>query len=114
MDELFDPQSSPFLNLQSQTSNLKSAIEIYSSFLAGFFFDAFLVAGFSTAFVSVFEAFAAVSAFGAAFFARGAAAAPPRFRPLLAASFAGLASTSTAVPFALGCGFASLLNLIVT
>jgi hypothetical protein len=95
MDELFDPQSSPF----------KFDSEIYSSDF--FFFEAFFVAGFST--VSV------ASVFGAVRFALGAAAAPPRLRPLLSANFAGLAAAAGAVlVLLLGSGFASLLSEIVT
>jgi hypothetical protein len=63
MDELFDPQSSPVNTV------------VYSSLAASsvlaFFFEAFLAAGFSVA---------VASDFGVARFARGAAAAPPRFR----------------------------------
>jgi hypothetical protein len=103
MDELFDPQSSPF-----EISNLKSEIPIpiYSSDFSAFFLDAFLVAGFSAASVT--------SAFGATFFARGAAAAPPRFRPLLSASFAGFEGiVGPALLLAFGSGLASLLREIV-
>ena len=46
--------------------------------------------------------------------ARGAAAAPPRLRPLLSASFAGFASAVSAVALPCGSGRASLLNEIVT
>ena len=103
MDELFDPQSSPF-----EISNLKSEIRIpiYSSDFSAFFLDAFLVTGFSDT--------SATSAFGATFFARGAAAAPPRFRPLLSASFAGFEGVFGAAPLvAFGSGFVSLLREIV-
>src|SRR6185369_2415218 len=78
----------------------------YSSVLASsvlaFFFEAFFAAGFSAA---------AASVFGVARFARGAAAAPPRFRRLLSASFAGLVSSDLA-PSA--DGRSSLLREIVT
>jgi hypothetical protein len=104
MDELFVPQSSPF-----EISNLKSEIRIpiYSSDFSAFFLEAFLAAGFSVPSVT--------SAFGAAFFALGAAAAPPRFRDLLSATFAGFAGAAAAALLAaLGSGFASLLREIVT
>ena len=103
MDELFDPQSSPF-----EISNLKSEIHIpiYSSDFSAFFLEAFFVVDFAAASVT--------SAFGATFFARGAAAAPPRFRPLLSASFAGFEGAVGAAPLlAFGSGLASLLKEIV-
>jgi hypothetical protein len=59
--------------------------------------DAFLADGFSVPSVT--------SAFGATFFARGAAAAPPRFRPLLSASFAGLKVLLAQRPWCLWFGF---------
>jgi hypothetical protein len=96
MDELFDPQSSPVIRVYSSLASL----------LGAFFFEAFFVAGFAAA--------ASGSSFFAARFARGAAAAPPRLRPLLSASFAGFASVVSAgfAPFA--AGRASLLSEIVT
>ena len=79
---------------------------LYSSVLA-FFFEAFFVAGFSAAASSFFDV-------AWPRFARGAAAAPPRFLRLLSANFAGFASSTASgfVPFA--AGFASLLKEIVT
>jgi hypothetical protein len=74
MDELFDPQSSPV--------NTVVYSSVGASSLLAFFFEAFFAAGFSVAVSSVF---------GAARFALGAAAAPPRLRRLLSASFAGFA-----------------------
>jgi hypothetical protein len=65
-------------------------------------------------FATGFSAGASVSAFLAdARFDRGAAAAPPRLRPLLSVSFAGFASAFSEVALP-GSGRASLLNEIVT
>jgi hypothetical protein len=95
-------------NLRSTTPDLK--FKIYSSDFVLFFLAAFLVAGFSDV-----SELALTSDFEAVLFALGAAAAPPRLRPLLSASFAGLAVLVTALvllPF--GSGFSSLLSKIVT
>jgi hypothetical protein len=105
MDELFDPQSSPnkIANCEFAT-RMKFESEIYCFF---FFFEAFLVAGFSVV-------AAGSSFFETARFALGAAAAPPRFRRLLAASFAGFASADASGLALFSAGRSSLLNEIVT
>src|SRR5688572_12146713 len=96
------------LPLKSQIRDLKS--QNYSS-LAFFFeaFEAFFAAGFSSV-------ASAASFFAVARFARGAAAAPPRLRCLLSASFSGFfsAPSESALPVLPGSGRASLLNEIVT
>jgi hypothetical protein len=81
--------------------------QTYSLLLLARFFDAFFAAGFS-----VVSPVASARTFGAVRFARGAAAAPPRFRPLLSASLAGLVSGFPLVAFA--SGFTSLLSETVT
>src|SRR5215212_3462110 len=86
---------------------LQFSTVVYSSLaassLVAFFFEVRFAAGFSVAPSSVF---------GVARFALGAAAAPPRLRCLLSASFAGFASTPGCLPLA--AGRSSLLKEIVT
>jgi hypothetical protein len=100
--------------LLSLRSEFQISKTFYSSAFA-LFFEARLAAFFSPTALAAASDLSEASVLGAARLALGAAAAPPRFRPLLSANLAGFASAvAPRLPFASASGFASFESRIVT